>query len=216
MPETESHAYLGVRINNKLSWNQHIQDTTANGNRTLGFIKRNLYACNKSTKELAYKSLVRPKLEYAAAVWDPYTIKNTKKLETIQKRAARFITKDYETRTPGCATKMVNDLKLEPLAIRRQSRRLAIFYQASQGHLSLPIEELLQPTQRQTRHTHHLSFQTISTKKDCYKNSFIPRTIIDWNSLPESIISKQKSTETFKNDVTKYLLNQANPSNQHD
>ena len=84
------------------------------------------------------------------------------------KNGRLFITKDYETRTPGCATKMVKTVKLEPLAIRRLRRHLAIFYQTSQGHLSLPIEELLQPTQWQTWHTHHLhvSFQTISTKKD--------------------------------------------------
>jgi ribonuclease P/MRP protein subunit RPP40 len=75
LAETGSHSYLGVCINNKLSWNQHIQEITAKANRTLGFIKRNLHSCNKATKEVAYKSLVRPKLEYSSAVWDPYTKK---------------------------------------------------------------------------------------------------------------------------------------------
>ena len=30
--ETKSHSYLGVCINNKLNWNQHIQEITANAN----------------------------------------------------------------------------------------------------------------------------------------------------------------------------------------
>ena len=207
--ETKSHSYLGVCINNKLNWNQHIQEITAKSNRTLGFVKRNLYACSKSTKQIAYKSLVRPKLEYCAAVWDPYTIKNTRKLETVQKRAARFILNDYESQTPGCATKMVSDLKLEPLAVRRKTRRLSILNQTRLGHLSLPLDDFLQPIQRQSRHTHRLSYTQISTSKDCYKYSYLPRTILDWNFLPESIVTNQKSTESFKNQVTKHL-NQVN------
>ena len=41
--ESVDHSkYLGVSISNNLSWNQHIQNVTAKGNRTLGFVKRNL------------------------------------------------------------------------------------------------------------------------------------------------------------------------------
>ena len=38
----------------------------------LGFHTRNLQIGNKKTKEKTYKSLVRPILEYAVPVWDPY------------------------------------------------------------------------------------------------------------------------------------------------
>ena len=39
----DSAKYLGVSISNNFSWNKHIQNVTANGNRTLGFVKRNMY-----------------------------------------------------------------------------------------------------------------------------------------------------------------------------
>ena len=34
--------YLGVDISKDLSWNTHINQITANANRTLGFLKRNI------------------------------------------------------------------------------------------------------------------------------------------------------------------------------
>ncbi|XP_072030812.1 uncharacterized protein [Amphiura filiformis] len=202
-----NHPYLGVSISNKLNWNSHIQNICAKANRSLGFIKRNLYSCNQSTKLTAYRSLVRPQVEYSSSVWDPHTKTNIDQLERVQKRAARFILNDYKSKSPGCATQMVKDLELEPLSTRRKARRLCVFQQARLGDLSLPIGNLLQPVQRQSRHHHPESYSTISANKDCYKNSFIPKTIRDWNSLPPHLISITKP-EPFKTAVTKYLSNQ--------
>jgi hypothetical protein len=39
---------------------------------SLGFLHRNLHIKSRKIKEQAYKSLVRPQLEYATTVWDPY------------------------------------------------------------------------------------------------------------------------------------------------
>ena len=44
--------------------------------RTINFVKRNLHKCTSNTKSLAYTSLVRPTLEQASSVWDPYLNEN--------------------------------------------------------------------------------------------------------------------------------------------
>ena len=41
-------------------------------NKSLGFVRRNLYPRSENTKRSAYVSIVRPNLEYATAVWDPH------------------------------------------------------------------------------------------------------------------------------------------------
>ena len=67
----ESIKYLGVSITNDLRWNTHVSNICTKANRTLGFLRRNLYACPQEEKEAAYKGLVRPVLEYNGSVWDP-------------------------------------------------------------------------------------------------------------------------------------------------
>ena len=52
-----------------------------------------IHNCSQIAKNLAYLSLVRPHLEYAAAAWDPYTSKDIQQLERVQRRAARFVKK---------------------------------------------------------------------------------------------------------------------------
>ena len=46
LESVESHKYLGVEIDRKLSWNKHISAITGKGNRALGFIRRNLHNCH--------------------------------------------------------------------------------------------------------------------------------------------------------------------------
>ena len=39
--------------------------------------------------------MVRPILEYTTSVWDPHTTANIQKLESVQRRAARFCLNDH-------------------------------------------------------------------------------------------------------------------------
>ncbi len=204
LSETDGHPYLGVFISNKLTWNQHVKEITSKANRTLGFIRRNLHSCPRKTKEAAYMTLVRPLIEYSSAVWDPHTQILQNQIEKIQNRAARFVFNDYTSRSPGCVSSMLQSLNWESLQNRRTTRRLAIFQQSRLGHLSLPIGKYLQPPQRQSRHHHCNAYQQLATNKDCFKHSYLPKTIIDWNKLPEQITLIEE-TKSFKQAVTNHL-----------
>ena len=59
---------LGITITENMDWGQHISDISSKATKTLGFLRRNLAFSPMSTKEVAYKTLVRPKLEYAAPI----------------------------------------------------------------------------------------------------------------------------------------------------
>ena len=78
-------------------------------------------------KSLAYTTLVRPLLEYASAAWDPYTGRNVKDTEMVQRRAARFVT--FVIKECGHETsvgKLVSDFGWQILQKRRQNARLAV------------------------------------------------------------------------------------------
>ena len=86
---------MGLHLSKDLRWNVHVAETSKKANSTLGFIRRNLGRCSQDVKDQAYKSLVRPHMEYATAAWDPYTKNNIDELEKVQRRAATFVTGVY-------------------------------------------------------------------------------------------------------------------------
>jgi len=85
------HPYLGIELSFKLDWGHHIDSKVTKANQTLGFLQRNLGNFPESIKELAYKALVRPHLEYASPVWDPWIDKHIKQIEDVQWLAAQFV-----------------------------------------------------------------------------------------------------------------------------
>ena len=90
LEQVQSAKYLGLTITDGLDWGQHISEITCKATKTLGFLPRKLALAPRHTKEVAYKTLVRPQLEYAASIWHPYNDTQTAKVEMVQRTAARW------------------------------------------------------------------------------------------------------------------------------
>ena len=60
-------------------YGQHVSEISSKATKTLGFLRHNLALAHQHTKEVAYQTLVRPQLEYAAPIWHPYNETETKK-----------------------------------------------------------------------------------------------------------------------------------------
>ena len=69
---TNQHTYLGVLFHSFMSFSLHINNIASNAVKSLNFVRRNLSKCDGSVKSAAYLGLIRPKLEYVSAVWDPH------------------------------------------------------------------------------------------------------------------------------------------------
>ena len=80
--------YLGVTIDSKLTWKEHIKITTHKANTALAFLCRNLKPCSQYIKTKCYLRTVRPIIEYACTVWASHTAQVINNVEMIQRRAA--------------------------------------------------------------------------------------------------------------------------------
>ena len=76
-------------------------------------MRRNLYSCPQEIKKAAYKGLSRPVLDYGSSVWDPPGVVLQEELESVQKRAARFVAGNYNYET-GSKTGILGQLKWNP------------------------------------------------------------------------------------------------------
>ena len=164
--------YLGVTIQSDLKWHSHVNNIYNKANNTLSFLKRNINISSTKVKEQAYKSLVRPSLEYACSVWDPYTTDDTNKIETIQRRAARFVTNSY--RNTSSVSNMITHLNWRSLADRRSDTRLVMLYKINYQLVAINKTNRLIPPLRQSRNMHTLCFQIPQCRLQIRQQFFSP------------------------------------------
>ena len=132
---------------------------------------------------------MRPVLDYGSLVWDPPGVVLQEELESVQKRAARFVTDNYNYET-GSMTGILGQLKWESLKKRRKDNRLILLYKGLKGKASIPTDDLI-PKTRCCRNQHSMAFQTPVANTDVYKGSFFPRL----SGIPDSLISSAEDAE---------------------
>ena len=127
------YKYLRVTITEDLSWSTHIDQISSKARR---IIYRQFYTWSShSTLLQLYTSLVRPHLEYATQVWNPYLIKNIQKLESVQKFALKMCCNNgiypmYAATLELCS--------LPELKERRSHLSLFYFYKLVNGIFDFP------------------------------------------------------------------------------
>ena len=72
---SENEKDLGVYIDNKLTFESHINNAVNKANRIMAIARKTYDYMDAKTFSYIFKGLVRPHLEYAASVWSPHTIK---------------------------------------------------------------------------------------------------------------------------------------------
>ena len=199
--EVDHHPYLGVELEQNMSWSQHITDTANKASSVLGFLRRNLSACSTQVKSTAYKTLVRPKLEYTSSIWDPHHRNKIEQLEKVQRKAARWAMNQYSYTVS--VSDLLHQLEWPTLHQQRLYARLITMFKIRKNDTAITIPSyVMVPTMRTTRSLSSGAWGPIQmlTKYDNYKFSFFPRTIVDWNRLPNEIIMIE-DMERFKTAV---------------
>ena len=123
--------------------------------------------------------------------------------------AARFVTGDYNRESS--ITNMISTNGWQSLEEQRAIACLTVMYKILHSLVDVSAATLC-PNGCQTRHTSHLSFCHLQSNKNCYRSSFFPHTIPEWNSLPLTLCSTT-SVQLFKLyglsqlDITAEILN---------
>ena len=179
LEHVKNHPYLGLELDSTLSWNPHMKNTLTKSQRTLNLLRRNLHDCSPKTKETAYKTLVRPTLEYASSAWDPYVGKQVKKLEAVQNKAARFVTSQHHWETS--VTKLKDTLGWRSLQERRFIARMTLWYKAihAQAAVSIPsyvyyAPKPVDPNDTGIRASHDQQYSSPTATIDPWKVFIIP------------------------------------------
>ena len=147
--QVEHAKYLGIIIDKNLTWSEHVKKVVNKANSVRGFLQRNLTKCPLPIKSSCYLSLVRPILEYACAIWSPYYQCNINKVETVQRRAARYVMNNFNSYAN--VSEMIATLGWPTLEQRRKTFRTIMMYKIVNNLVEVPTDGILIPSELQLR-----------------------------------------------------------------
>jgi hypothetical protein len=190
---------LGVVVDEKLKFENHIYNKIKTANKMLWIIKRNFKYLDNNDFIKLYKVFVRSHLEYAQAVWSPHSKKLIGDIERVQRTATRRLAGvrglTYQQR--------LERLDLPTLACRRLRGDYIEVYKILNGIYDPAVVPNLRRCQSITRgHSQKLYMQQSS--KNIRRFSFSVRVVAGWNSLSEETV-ESPTLNAFKDRIDEFL-----------
>ena len=150
----------------------------------IGLIKRCFTNLTQKKVATLYTTTIRPILEYASIIWQPFYIKDIDKIQKVQDRSLSLC-KD--------------PIKMDSLQSRRDSTDLVETYKILNHKYKINPDNLFHRPNRDLRgHEHKLHRVTVNT--DIRKNFYSNRVVDKWNRLPSKLVSAP-SVESFKRNL---------------
>jgi hypothetical protein len=194
---------LGVTIDDRLNFNEHIHTKINKAYSILGIIKRNFKHMDCYTFVKLYKTMVRSHLEYAVSVWAPSGKGRIDDLERVQRRATKMI--------KSCHKLPYSDrleyLKLPTLTYRRIRGDMIEVYKILTNKYDNNVTLNLSLSNCTYTRGNALKLTTVRPNLDLKKYTFTVRIVSVWNSLPDSVI-KSDTINKFKNALDKHWQNE--------
>ena len=202
---TNTAKFLGVIIDETLSWKNHINYIKGKISKNIGIIKRLKYKLPEKTLNTLYNTLVFPYLNYCNIIWANNKPTRLKSLLVLQKRAMRVITNSpYNTHALPLFFKLnqltiydINKLLIATFMFRHHRNCLPSIFS---GYFCL----------NSTIHNHsirgsnklHVSFARTDVMR-LQLRICGPKL---WNTIDPAIINSTRNWHSFKKQFKKYLL----------
>ena len=201
IPIVDSVKDLGIFVDSDLKFTRHIDDIVSKAKQRSSLIHRCFLSRNPSNLLRAYKTYIRPIVEYASTTWSPTYVYHICLLESVQR--------NFTKRIPGCCHLAYADrltkLNLLTLEHRRLIADLVMCFNIIKDNNCLLTEDFfkINPNQNLRGHSLKLSFPVanLNVRKFFFSN----RIISIWNSLPSNLVLSPSPT-SFKRQLAKLDL----------
>ena len=131
LDKADCYKYLGVTINETLTWSDHVDYISTKVNQRLGILRRIKHLLPIHTRELYVKSMILPLLDYSDIVWgDKHNKTLMAKVQLLQNKTAKLILNKAKH---SFATEAINELDWLVLSERRRHHRLSFVLNACMG-----------------------------------------------------------------------------------
>ena len=168
-----------------------------------------MWSAARSAKSLAYKSIIRPIMEYGCQVWNPHQRGNIDLLERVQRRAAHWTCGSQWSPVPLSWTRSseacLGDLLWPTLHLRRQYLSIVTLYDILHKRFpSLNFTDYCTLSGTCTR-KHALTILPSQSTINAYRYSFFVNISFLWNSIPFHVLS-MSTVKEFRHSLHTYLF----------
>ena len=162
---------LGVTIDSQLNFEVHMHEKINKANQMMGMIRRAFTFIDEDMFLCLFKAFVRPQLEYANAIWNPYKAKGINAIENVQRRATKLIPSLQKM----SYTERLQKLKLPTLVYRRTRGDMIETYKILHNY-NEEITPIIKPNTSATR-GNSLKMLKPRFNRDIRKFSFTNRIV---------------------------------------
>ena len=231
---TDTEKDLGVHVNAKLNWNNHCELLYSKASMLLGLVKRSCnFTQNQSQRRSLYLAIIRGQFEHCSVIWRPTTKTMSNKLESIQKRAIKWILFEYyASYSPEIYLIKCKHLNILPISYHFDVNDLTLFHRIIYKLTPIELPNYLSFFEStRLRNSHFDSLSLISslspkvnvnpgahrngrnyrnsdsiniTSSRLVTNSFFYRTHLLWNRLPLEI-RQTESPSIFKTSLVQHM-----------
>ena len=170
---------LGILVDCRLKFECHINKIVARASIRANLIHKCFLSKDISTMTRAFTTYVRPLLEYASCVWSPCSIKDVKRIESVQRR--------FTKRLPGMThfsyASRLKAVGLDTLEHRRLQQDLLHTYKILFGKLNIDYTNMFCFRLHSITRGHQWKLYPNFHRTNLRKKFFCERVIAPWNSL---------------------------------
>ena len=120
--------------------------------------------------------------------------KGTHKKEKVQRRAARYMYVLNQYNYLSSVNEMLQELQWNTLEERWKKDRLIMFYKIHNDQTGIDTGKYLKLLSRVSWHVNNQAYEVPFAFTDYYKFSYFPRTINEWNVMPDETVNASSLT----------------------
>ena len=200
LTKVESTKYLGLHLDDKLKWHEHLKSIATKVNINNARLRRLNKVLPLDIRTKIHNSVNIPILDYASTVWGDFSTHVHDFITRLEHKCARAITGKYDyIHTRGAD--IMNEINVSKFNDRLKYQKSLLMYKAIHGTAPDFIKNYItfksDITHRQLRSSDNLELYIPKPTKHIFTKSLQYSGPHLWNTLPKHI-KKSKSLSEFK------------------
>ncbi len=205
LEQVEHMKYLGVILDNYLTFDQHVEYIHGKAVKKLGIVRKAREFLDRGTSVKLYQSLVLPHMDYCDIVYSCTSEANLQKLQKIQNCACRILLRCDRRAHVKEMHKHLNFLDLK----QRRELHLSTECYKQVNNSSSSLHKFFKLKSTRSTRTGESKYEVPNLRTMMGRRCFSYRGPAHWNSVSEDL-KNSESINAYKNTYLKKLMRDVN------